>query len=609
MDVSQPQQDPKKSWLTVAWIAAAPVVYAVVFLLRSYPLVLNWDKHLFGRAAVDQSTQLWLYWWTKFALWESPQSLLYTHHLNHPLGVDITGDFICFLHALLSVPLQWIFGLVGAVNSLYLFSYVMSSFGTFLLVRYLTRSNLAAFFMGLLIAHTPYFTSLNYLNTDVLNVGFMALFLLYLVRTTREVGWRAPVLAGVMLGLASLENMEHGLFMYLFFGFHLAHTCLAHRGRLDQLKPIIKRMGVLVVVFAVLVTPFTAVIISHLQEHHPRTPDWLGKGELAVARDCEPGQMEPTKYKTRSQGKISAGKLAVLVLGMGLIIASLLLLGAGRQLWYWFAAALLFLLASAGDQVSILMGGDNPMAPPALALDSHLYMLAHDHLPFVWRFGWPDRLVMVTILCLLVLAALGLTRLRRAIQQWGRARAAAAAAVLVVSTLTTISIVHWEQWRLPGPDAHSFRVWMPLRLPSTPYHPEPMYRDLGAEAGDFAVMVLPALDWTGPVAMGNMRYAQQPVMKKRLADCHIPPFKVRYQISCAYLDFNKYTHLGLMDPGPLPARPTQIINDLIKIKIKYVVVNLMIPAPYERSRLLGMLDSWLRRHRTYQHRYVVYKLY
>ena len=593
----------------MAWIAMAPVVYAAVFLLRSYPLVLNWNKHLFGRAAVDQSTQLWLYWWTRFSLWDSPQSFLYTHHLNHPLGVDITGDFICFLHALLSVPLQWVFGLTGAVNSLYLLSYVLSSFGTFLLVRYLTRSNLAAFLVGLLVAHTPYYTSLNYLNTDLLNIGFMALFLLYLIRTTRQQGWRYPILAGVMLCLASMENMEHGLFMYLFLAFHLAHTCLAHRGRWDQLKPILKRLGVLVVVFAVLVAPFTVVVISHLQQHHPMTPDWTGRGELAEARDCEPGQMEPTKYLTRTQGKISVGKLAVLLIGLALMAASLLVLGAGAELRYWLTAALLFLLFSTGDQLSVFWGGDNPMAPPAFTLPNYLYMVIHDYVPFFWRFAWPDRMVMVSILCLLVLMALGLTRLRGIARQRGRAKATAAAATLLLATLTTISIIHWEQWRLPGPDAHSFKVWMPLRLPATPHNPEPVYQQLGAEPGDFAVMVLPALDWTGPVAMGNMRYAQQPFMEKRLANCHIPPYKVRFQISCPYLDFNKYTHLGLMNPGPLPQKPEVIIKDLIRLEIKYIVVNLMIPVSYDQQRLLGMLDDWLGRHRTYPRKYVVYKLY
>ena len=593
----------------MAWIAMAPVAYAVAFLLRSYPLVLNWQKHLFGQVAVDQSTQLWLYWWARYSLWDSPQSFLYTHHLNHPLGVDITGDFICFLHALLSVPLQWVFGLTGAVNSLYLLSYVLSSFGTFLLVRYLTRSNLAAFLVGLLVAHTPYYTSLNYLNTDLLNIGFMALFLLYLIRTTRQQGWRYPILAGVMLCLASMENMEHGLFMYLFLGFHLAHTGLVHRGRWAQLKPILKRVGVMVVVFALLVAPFAVVVISHLQEHHPLTPNWIGRGELAEARDCEPGQMEPTRFQTRTRGKVSVGKLAVLGVGLALMAASLLVLGAGAELRYWLTAALLFLLFSTGDLLSVSWGGDNPMAPPALKLHNYLYTLAHDHLPFVWRFAWPDRMVMISILCLLVLLALGLTRPGQPARQGGRAKTAAAAAALLLATLTVVSIIHWEQWRLPGLDAHSLKVWMPLRLPATPFTPEPVYVHLGAEPGDFAVMVLPALDWTGPVAMGNMRYAQQPISQKRLTNCHIPPYKVRFQMACPYLDFNKYTHLGLINPGPLPAKPALIIRDLVRLKIKYIVVNLMIPVPYDQQRLSGMLDGWIGRHRTYPRKYIVYKLY
>ncbi len=593
----------------MAWIAMAPVAYAAAFLLRSYPLVLNWQKNIFGLAAVDQSTQLWLYWWTRYSLWDSPQSLLYTRHLNHPMGVDITGDFICFLHALLSVPLQWIFNLTGAVNTLYLLSYVLSSFGTFLLVRYLTRSNVTAFLVGLLVAHTPYFTSLNYLNTDLLNIGFMSLFLLFLIRSTREQGWRAPIYAGAMLCLVSMENMEHGLYMYIFFGFHLAHTCLANRGRWDRLRPLLKRAGVIVVVFAVLVSPFAGVVISHLNEHHPMTPDLLGRGEPPPARECEPGQMDPTGLQTSNKGRIGAGKLAVLVVSLGLVAAAMLVLGAGTQLRYWLSAALLFLLLSGGGQISILWGADNPMAPPAMTIPNYFYSLLHEYVPFVWRFSWPERMVMITILCLCVLLALGMTRIRQAAQERGRAKAAAIAAALLLSSLTSIAFVHWDQWRLPKLEGPALNAWMPLRLPSTPYHAEPVYVHLGRVPGDFAVMELPALDWTGPVAMGNMRYAQQPFMQKRLANCHIPPFKVRFQIACDYLDFKKYTHLGIINPGPLPPRPDELIRGLAEMKIKYVVVNLMIPVGYDQRRLLKMLDDWIGRAHTYPGKYIVYKLY
>ncbi len=610
--MSQPEKQSR--WRAVAWVAAAPVIFALAFFARSYPLAANWQRHLFGQAGVDQSTQLWLYWWTKYALWDSPQSLLYTHHLNYPLGVDITGDFICFLHALLAVPLQGLFGLTGAVNALYLLTYVFTSFGVFMLVRHLTRSNLLAVVAGLLMVHLPYYTALNSLNTDLLSFGFAALFILYLLRTTQEEGWRPPVLAGLMLALTSMENMEHGLFMYLFLAFHLVYTGVSLRRQRQRLKLLARRVAALVVVFAVLVAPFAVIISLQMHEHHPHRPGLLGKGDLAVARDCEPGQMDPTKYQTRSQGKVSADKLAALALGLGLLVVAMLLLGAGADLRYWLTAALLFLLFSTGEAVSILWGAENPMAEPLVKVPNYLYLLMHK-LPFVWRFGWPDRMVMVTILCLLVLGALGAARVRALARQRGWARAAAVGALLAVSTLGTASLVHWELWQLPRPDA--LQLWMPLRLAATPYHAEQMYLDLGAEEGEFGMMILPALDWTGPVAMGNMRYAQQPFSQKPLADCHIPPFKVRYQLNCAYLDFKKYVHLGLMDhhpneqanQRPLPARPDQIIKDLAKAKIRYVVVNLMIPAPYDQQRLLAMMDSWVGRYRSYPRKYVVYRMY
>ena len=596
MDQQQQRRD-------AIWTAAAPLAYALVFLARSYPLALHWREHLYGHLGIDQTTQLWLYWWTRFSLLDSPQSFLFSSYQNHPVGVDITGDYICFLHALLSVPLQAVFGLVGAVNTLYLLSYVMSSVGTFLLARHLSRSNAAAFVAGLVVVHNPYFASIAGLNTDLHNIGFLALFVLYMIKSTRHGGWRYPVVAGLMLALASLENMEHGLFAYLFLGFHMVHTCLAQRSW-KLLRPLAKRLGLMLVVFTVLVAPWATVVTKHLQQNHPMDRDWTGKAEALEVRDCEPGQVDPNRYKTEFTGKMTAGKLATLTLCLALVTASLLLLSAAPQLRYWMSAALLFLIMSSGGAFALHW---TEQSEPALQLTNYPYVLLHDYLPLVWRFSWPDRLVRVTILCLGVLLALGLVRAGHAGAH--RRRRRAAAVVLVLATLVGIFVIHWERWQLPPLERGALASMMPLTLPATPFFPPAAYLDLGREPGDFAVLVLPPFDWTGPTAGGNHRYAHQTVMAKRLVNCHIPPFKVRFQISCAVLDFNRFLHTSLMDPRPLPARPVEKLLELRQESIKYVVVEHGIPIPWDRRRLRQILTSWFGPGRDYPGKHTVYRVY
>src|SRR5687768_7800312 len=79
-----------------------------------------------------------LYAWN---LWAIPRSLLdfenpfATDLLFHPLGADTAFNTNMPFWAVASAPLQWIFGLVVAVNVLQIFAVVASGFGAYLLVR------------------------------------------------------------------------------------------------------------------------------------------------------------------------------------------------------------------------------------------------------------------------------------------------------------------------------------------------------------------------------------------------------------------------------------------------------------------------------------------
>ena len=592
------------------WPAVATLAYALLFLLRTYPLVLNWETRQFGKMAADQFAQLWLHWWVRFSLLDLHQgNFLITDYMNYPAGVDITGDYICFFHALISVPLQAIFGLVGAINTLYLLAHVFSSLGVFLLARYLSRSNVAAFIAGLLVIHNPYFAIITFLNTELFDLGWMALFLLFLIKSTRNQGWREPALAALFLALTSLASMEHGLYLYLFLGFHVAAQVLRHR-RWELLRPFLKRMALLVAVFAVLISPFAAVTLSHFSRHAPQSMDWLGRAQISEPQEPVKGKLFVPSHRPRVDTRITPGKLAALLAGFLLMGLSIWLLRAPWQLWYWLAAALCFWCLSAGHEVQLYSGAHGPGHVQLEKLDNYPFILLLEQFPLFWRFSWPNRMVVVVILALSVLTALGLARGIELIRQGeGLSRRLLAVPLLLVSVLSVIFLLPWERHRLPTLDAESLAHQMPPSLPSSSFSVEPVYRDLAREPGQFAVMVLPLFAWTGPVIMGNKRYAQQTVLARRLVNCHFPPFKVEYSRDTQIQKLDRILYDYLLDGGALPPIPDGVEAYLRQRKIKYIVVNEMIPAVYSRENERRILTHWFGSPRRYEGRYSRYQVY
>ena len=594
----------------MAWLVATPLAYALIFFLRTYPLITHWDTRLFGKLAVDQYAQLWLHWWVKFSLLDLHQGdFLFTDYMNYPRGVDITADYICFFHALLSVPLQLIFGLVGAVNTLYLLVHVFSSMGIFLLARYLTRSNLAAFIAGLLVIHNPYFAIISNLNTELFDLGWMALFLLFLVKSTRTEGWRQPLYAALFLALASLASMEHGLYLYLFMGFHATAFVVRHR-RWQPIKPFLQRMAVIAALFAVLISPFAVVAISQFSQNVPQSMDWLGRAEISELQQPVKGKLFVPSHRPRVDTKITVGKLTALSVGFLLIGLSLGLLRGPRELWYWLAAGLCFWCLSAGHEVLIYSGAHGTGHVQLEKFDNYPFILLLEHFPLFWRFSWPNRMVVVVLIALSVLFAHGLAQGIQLVRQRDRGlRRPLAVPLLLASVLLVIFLLPWERHRLPSLDRQSLAHQMPSSLPTSSFKVEPVYQDLANEPGDFAVMVLPLFAWTGPVVMGNLRYAQQTVFRKRLVNCHFPPFKVKYSRETQIQKMDRILYDILLDGGPLPSMPAGVMAYLRKEKIKYVITSERIPVVYSRQNERQILTHWFGAPRLYGGRYRRYQVY
>lgn len=107
--------------------------YPGLTLLFTYPLVRHFATHVPGDGRDDPSL-VWNLWWVKHALVDLHVNPLTTDFLFYPIGVNLSFYTLTLLNGVVSIPLQALFGLVAASNLLLVLSFVLSGYGTYLLL-------------------------------------------------------------------------------------------------------------------------------------------------------------------------------------------------------------------------------------------------------------------------------------------------------------------------------------------------------------------------------------------------------------------------------------------------------------------------------------------
>ncbi len=167
------------------------------------------------------------------ALVELKTNPLYSDYMYYPFGVSLVFHTMTFLNGLLSIPLQSVFGLTGAQNFLNIFTFVLSAYGTFLLVNYLVNDKKAAFISGCILAFCPYrlMTAMGFYH--LLNTQWIPFYVLSLLKLTREAKWSHSVWAGVFLLLTALNSYNYVVFLGMFTVIYLLYFMFAERKLID----------------------------------------------------------------------------------------------------------------------------------------------------------------------------------------------------------------------------------------------------------------------------------------------------------------------------------------------------------------------------------------
>lgn len=403
----------------------ALALYGAMALVYTWPV----PRHLRGRIANDAGDNLGgvnTLWW----VWHEVSS----GHI--PWRIDLYGfpsSSVVFhpspLMEALSVPITWAFGAVVSFNLLLLISFTLTGYTAFLLVRRVTGSTLAGLAGGALFTGTAPHQFDMLFNTNAV-WALPLVWLAFLEWREHPRRWPLVALASIALGLCNFYFAAY----FLVPSFLVFAPWKRLRDR-TMLGTYAAAAGATIAVLAVVYLPSLIAAGSKTREQLDVVASAVGSRPptellaLVIGSPDNPvfgdlftrlgSGLDPTQAP--NTGSAYAGIVVLVLAAIGW--------RAGRRTGPWVPLALIGFVMLLGPE--LLVNGHRIMPLP--------YALA-EHVPVLSYLRAPGRFYSLMALPLIVLACVGLTRLRARAGAWGPALVVALTCLAVVDSLFRLTI-------------------------------------------------------------------------------------------------------------------------------------------------------------------------
>jgi hypothetical protein len=439
--------NPGKVW----WCLAT---YAALALVATYPLILHPFSAIPGSG--DAYQFYWNLWWVKRALIELHANPYATDELFAPYGGHLYFHTLNLLQDLSALPVTIVLGLPAAYNATAWLSFVLSGYGAYRLGLYVLEheldavasnrraAHLAAFVAGAAFAFSSYRFVHLLGHLDLVSTQWLPFFVLFLLKTSRETGWRNPVACGALLFATLLTSMYYAVFLLLFLALFVIFVIASRR--FDHWRGPMGRIAMAVAVFAIVASPLLVTILSVGRiEGRSSNPAYdVDRFSADLLAFVLPSPLHPLwgRWVTpiyRAIDRHSSGLEAVTFLGfvpLALSIAAVRL-RVRRCSTFWIVAAAMFGLLALGP---VLYIGGYAVPPLSLLMPYRWF----SHFPYGDIPRVPSRFVVMMILCLSVGTAAGAS-------SWLR-RVSAGRAVTLTGALVAAIVFENAIWPTPLAD-------------------------------------------------------------------------------------------------------------------------------------------------------------
>lgn len=458
--------------------------YLALALVVTYPAVLHFTTQVPGDLLADRDQNLWNLWWAKQAI-SLGTNPFHTGLLYYPYGVDLYYHTLALPLGLIGLLPQLLFGLPAAYNTVLIAAFTLSGYGAFrLALLFLHPSTplrlFAAFLGGVVFAFTPYTLDALKGQPEVLSLQWMPFYAEMWIRAVRQANnhdettagkrpwWFYALLAAVFMALAAYSSLYYAVYLVIFTIAHGAYTLLAalrHPGPKPAASRIItnliRPLAATAIVTLALTLPLLAGLIA--DRGNPRFAVAADpQHRLAHSADLLSFFAPPHDHLLFGTWQDQPGVKEPLLhdyVGLGYVALALALIGVVAG-WrspgtkFWAGLALLSLVLAMGPELQINRQAMGIPLPFALL----------DKLPGMDAIAKPERFVVLTRLCMGVLAAVGaswtISKVLSSRPAAQRARQAIAPSVALL-TLLLIELPMHPRYIDPLDDLSKYSALMP----------------------------------------------------------------------------------------------------------------------------------------------------
>ncbi len=410
--------------------------YSVLTAIFTYPLIFKM-RYIAGNDP-DVYPYLWVLWWVKKAILELHTTPNFSRYIFYPNGADLSFHALTFFHSYITIPLQSIFGTIVSYNILILFSFVVTGFGVYLLVNYLTQNRKAAFISGVIFMFAPYRFAHALGHFTYLSTEWIPFFCLYLIKTVEEKPLRNSIMAAIFLVLLTLSTWYYMFFMFIFTFVYLVYEAIINRERIINYE-FVKRLGIGLLAFAILISPFVYPLVKTTAKESymvkPIDSTFILSADIVAF--FIPAQFHPIfgKYVSSIYSRFTGNPLENnLFLGYSVLILSLYAVKKikRKEVKFWAISAVVFFVLALGPALHILgrfmfsspipLGGVGRVlgitpSPLGQELMNRFfgiplpYLFLYLFVPFFSISRTPGRFGVMTIFSLAILAGYAITKI------------------------------------------------------------------------------------------------------------------------------------------------------------------------------------------------------
>jgi hypothetical protein len=238
-------------------------------VVMTWPLTKGFGSLTLGPPG-DNLEFIWKIWWFKHALTDLGVSPFFDPDIYYPVGFSLALGESTPANAILALPVTLLFDAVVAYNVVLFASFVLSAFGTYLLVRYWTGSMPAALLSGIMFAFCPYRTMHSAGHLPPVTTQWLPFLFLFVERLLRERKLRYGVLARLAYALTALSAWYYGLYTAVLMPVYILLRLRPWRSHLSD--PFLRKAAacfVAVALAAVLpfLTPYLRLSVAQPYRH------------------------------------------------------------------------------------------------------------------------------------------------------------------------------------------------------------------------------------------------------------------------------------------------------------------------------------------------------